>query len=257
MGTRPRWSQGERAARPGGCGFISSLVLKIIGVPATRTVPMAGMVCSSRSLRATRARSHESISGRTRPLQCPRSTSSWKPSRSSMLMPRACIAGEARRPGARAASARRRDREFSRVGIAKARVAAQWFARRRPLAMMSNKRAALDVRGLLFWTTAFVARYGNLGAGFRNRSFRNGGFRNIILDGGCGWRRRTCWVRAWLSGAEPAMRRRPEDTRAESLSRDAPVTGFSALRGTRARPCGCSRKAGFPPFDNEILNPPQ
>jgi hypothetical protein len=64
------------------------------------------------------------------------------------------------------------------------------------LAMMSNKRAALDVRGFLFWTTAFVARYGNLGAGFRNRSFRNGGFPNIILDGGCGWRRRTCWVRA-------------------------------------------------------------
>ena len=53
------------------------------------------------------------------------------------------------------------------------------------------------------------------------------------------------------------MRKRPEDTRAESLSRDAPATGISALRGTRARPCGCSRKAGFPPFDNEILNPPQ
>src|SRR3977135_400184 len=52
------------------------------------------------------------------------------------------------------------------------------------------------------------------------------------------------------------MRRRPEDTRAESLSRDAPVTRISALLGTRARPCGCSRKAGFPPSDNGILNPP-
>src|SRR5215510_13428776 len=52
--------------------------------PATCTVPMAGMVCSSRSLRATRARSHASISGRTRLLQCPRSTSSWKASGSNM-----------------------------------------------------------------------------------------------------------------------------------------------------------------------------
>ena len=111
--------------------------------------------------------------------------------------------------------------------------------------------------GFLFWTTAFVARYGNLGAGFRNRSFRNGGFVTSFSteDAAGDAERAGCGLR--LSGAEPAMRRRPEDTRAESLSRDAPVTGISALRGTRARPCGCSRKAGFPPFDNEILNPPQ
>ena len=61
----------------------------------------------------------------------------------------------------------------------------------RPVFSVSVGSHALD------WTVvAFFARYGNLGAGFRNRSFRNGGFRNIILDGGCGWRRRTCWVRA-------------------------------------------------------------
>src|SRR5262249_10934783 len=34
--------------------------------------------CSSRSWRATRARSHASIFERTRPLQCPRSTSFWR-----------------------------------------------------------------------------------------------------------------------------------------------------------------------------------
>src|SRR5258707_11080656 len=63
------------------CSYSTSSVIwnAVRYVPATCTVPMAGMVCSSRLLRATRARSHASISGRTRPLQCPRSTSSWKP----------------------------------------------------------------------------------------------------------------------------------------------------------------------------------
>ena len=41
-----------------------------------------------------------------------------------------------------------------------------------------------------------------------------------------------------------------------SALRGVPETGISALQGTRARPCGCSRKAGLPPSDNEILNPP-
>src|SRR5262249_46655183 len=57
------------------CSYSTSSVIwnAALCVPATCTVPMAGMVCSSRSLRATRARSHASICGRTRPLQCPRS----------------------------------------------------------------------------------------------------------------------------------------------------------------------------------------
>ena len=44
-------------------------------------MPMAGMVYSSRSSRATRARSQRIFSRRTRPLQYPKSTSSWKPIR--------------------------------------------------------------------------------------------------------------------------------------------------------------------------------
>ena len=44
-------------------------------VPATSTVPMAGTVRSSRSWRATRARSRASIFGPMRPLQCQKSTS--------------------------------------------------------------------------------------------------------------------------------------------------------------------------------------
>jgi len=47
-------------------------------------VHSARTTCSSLSWRATSARSHASICGQTRPLQCPRSTSSWKPSGSSM-----------------------------------------------------------------------------------------------------------------------------------------------------------------------------
>src|SRR5436305_10374700 len=57
------------------------------------------MTCSSPSWGATRARSHASIFERTRPLQCPRSTSSWKPSGSSMRsgcrQTRFCRAGSA------------------------------------------------------------------------------------------------------------------------------------------------------------------
>src|SRR5262249_54045409 len=51
--------------------------------PATCTALTSGTMCSSLSWRATRARSHASIFERTRPLQCPRSTSSWKPSGSN------------------------------------------------------------------------------------------------------------------------------------------------------------------------------
>jgi hypothetical protein len=47
-------------------------------LPATFTAPTAETVCSSPSLRAIRARSRESISGRTQPLQCQKSTSSIK-----------------------------------------------------------------------------------------------------------------------------------------------------------------------------------
>jgi hypothetical protein len=48
------------------CSYSTSSVIwnAVRYVPATCTVPMAGMVCSSRLLRATRARSHASISGR-------------------------------------------------------------------------------------------------------------------------------------------------------------------------------------------------
>src|SRR6266446_6689983 len=50
------------------CSYSTSSVIwnAVRYVPATCTVPMAGMVCSSRLLRATRARSHASISGRTK-----------------------------------------------------------------------------------------------------------------------------------------------------------------------------------------------
>ena len=50
----------------------------LANLPATCTALTAGTTCSSSSWRATRARSHASIFERTRPLQCPRSTSSWR-----------------------------------------------------------------------------------------------------------------------------------------------------------------------------------
>ena len=53
---------------------------------------------------------------------------------------------------------------------------------------------------------------------------------------GCGLR---------LSGAEPAMRRRPEDTRAESLSRDAPVTGFQRSEGPERGPVDAAGRRDF------------
>src|SRR5262249_7675603 len=52
-------------------------------VPATCTALTTGTTCSSLSWRATRARSHASIFERTRPLQCPRSTSFWRRSGSN------------------------------------------------------------------------------------------------------------------------------------------------------------------------------
>src|SRR5262245_65211560 len=64
------------------CSCSTSLATSnaVLCVPATCTALTAGTTCSSLSWRATRARSHASICGQTRPLQCPRSTSSWKPS---------------------------------------------------------------------------------------------------------------------------------------------------------------------------------
>src|SRR5437588_2767221 len=63
------------------------------------TALTAGTTCSSRSWRATRARSHASIFERTRPLQCPRSTSFWRRSgsntRSGYRPTRFCRAGSA------------------------------------------------------------------------------------------------------------------------------------------------------------------
>src|SRR5499433_3071162 len=63
------------------------------------TALTAGTTCSSPSWRATRAKSHASIFERTRPLQCPRSTSFWRRSgsntRSGYRPTRFCRAGSA------------------------------------------------------------------------------------------------------------------------------------------------------------------
>jgi hypothetical protein len=71
----------------------------VLCVPATCTALTAGTTCSSLSWRATRARSHASIFERTRPLQCPRSTSFWRRSgsntRSGYRPTRFCRAGSA------------------------------------------------------------------------------------------------------------------------------------------------------------------
>ena len=71
----------------------------VLCVPATCTALTVGTTCSSTSWRATNARSHASIFERTRPLQCPRSTSFWRRSgsntRSGYRPTRFCRAGSA------------------------------------------------------------------------------------------------------------------------------------------------------------------
>src|SRR5262249_26497704 len=83
------------------CSCSTSLATSntVLCVPATCTALTAGTTCSSPSRRATRARSQASIFERTRPLQCPRSTSFWRQSgsntRSGYRPTRFCRAGSA------------------------------------------------------------------------------------------------------------------------------------------------------------------
>src|SRR5438045_515738 len=74
----------ERPLRPApaitrcSCSTSSATSNAVLCVPATCTALTAGTTCSSPPWCAIRAWSHASIFERTRPLQCPRSTSFWR-----------------------------------------------------------------------------------------------------------------------------------------------------------------------------------